>query len=176
MPPPAAPPYRVGQVADILHATDSTVRTWAGLYREFLSPEANAALGQHRQFTAHDLRILTFVSGLRKRRLQQDDIRAAIAQAIERGGLPPEYDPADAQAQVDETSAMIAQARDSWLAERAQLNGTIDDLRRQLIEAREALQEAQRDRIADIERLSAQAARLAAIVDLYEAGRLKPGR
>lgn len=54
--------HTVGQVADLLDASGSTVRRWANEFSEHLSGGANPGKGTARQFTDDDLRILGYVA------------------------------------------------------------------------------------------------------------------
>lgn len=54
--------HTVGQVADLLDASGSTVRRWATDLADHLSGGANPGRGTARQFTDDDLRVLGYVA------------------------------------------------------------------------------------------------------------------
>jgi DNA-binding transcriptional MerR regulator len=52
----------ISQVADILGVDSQQVKTWVGLFKEHLSPQANPEKGQPRSFTDSDVLVLTHVT------------------------------------------------------------------------------------------------------------------
>lgn len=67
---------KTGEIARRLDVHQNTVRNWADLYGDFLTPNATAA---RRRFTADDLRVLSTVSELRTQGLSFEQIREALA-------------------------------------------------------------------------------------------------
>ena len=142
--------HSVGQVADILGTSGSTVRRWCNEFSEFLSPNTRPGRGKYRAFTDDDLRTLGYVSN----RTAAGVPIAEIARELPTAPRPPLADLgrgvqmvtddnvlvglASIMAAGQDTQRQIAASLDR-LTDIADLRAEVEDLRR---------------RVADLERAS----------------------
>ena len=162
---------KIKDVAQLLGASDQTVRLWATEFRAFMSPTAAPASGVAREFNDVDIRLLTIVRDLRRQQRPVDEIQTALRQAVDTGDLPPMPEPPPSES---EKTAYLASVRDQWLTERTTLQRDISRLEADNDALRQQLAAAQDGRRTDVERLSREAERERALRELYESGRLKP--
>lgn len=153
---------KMSAVVTALNAADSTVRKYATLYSDFLSPSGMGGGGKHRDFTDHDVRVLKLVFDMLAAKQSEDSIHATL-RSLEAGGwerLPP-LEGNSALAIMPSPSAVIEMQQ-----ERAVMQKEIDMLREQLAELK-----AER---ADRDDLVKKLAEAETMLRLYESGRLKP--
>lgn len=162
---------KIKDVAQLLGASDQTVRLWANEFRPFMSPTAAPPSGVAREFNDVDIRLLTLVRDMRRQQRPADEIQAALRQAVHSGELPPMPEPPPSES---EQTAYLASVRDQWLTERATLQRDISRLEADNDALRQRLEAEQQGRREDVERLSREAERERALRELYESGRLKP--
>lgn len=142
--------HTVGQVADLLDASGSTVRRWAGEFAAHLSPAANPGKGANRAFTDDDLRILGYVASRTAAGIPVAEIAKelptaqlpSLADLAKTGVMTPDdtlmIGLAGVLASSQDTSRQIAASLDR-LTDIADLRAELEDLRR---------------RVADLERAS----------------------
>lgn len=155
------PEYRVGDVAKLLATSDQSVRSWSNEFRALLGPGAVPDRNVERRYTAQDVQALAFIQ--QRKRMREDTalIADGLQAAIADGELP---DLPDLPLAGDVPAAVVSQARETWMMERAGFQTTISRLEsdRAALEARiEAeravaqlrLADEQAGRRADLERL-----------------------
>ena len=141
--------HTVGQVADLLNTSGSTVRRWAGDFASHLSPAANPGKGANRTFTDDDLRVLAYVAS----RTAAGIPVAEIARELPTASLPSLADlaktgiikPDDTlliglagiMASSQDTQRQIAASLDR-LTDIADLRAEVEDLRRRVAELEHA--------------------------------------
>ena len=142
--------HTVGQVADLLDTSGSTVRRWAGEFADHLSGGANPGKGTARQFTDDDLRILGYVAS----RTAAGIPVAEIARELPTASLPSLADLGHGRDMTPDNSLVVglagvlASSQDTQRQIAASLDKLTDiaDLRAEL--------EDLRRRVADLERAS----------------------
>jgi DNA-binding transcriptional MerR regulator len=155
--------YTVTQAARSANVSTTSIRNWAKLYADFLSPSANPPAGTPREFTAADLSVFTTVAVMRAQLVEPEAISAALdaGERLEPVRPPVEEPPADQAARAGdgptvEARAAVAAAESAIAIYRDRVN--------QL----EARNEALADRLIEAERRMAdeKAARAAAEKEL----------
>lgn len=68
------------EVASQLNIGVSTVRAWSNQFNDYLSPTAQGGDGRYRDFGEHDLRVLSFINGLKKRSTPIEQIYSQLQQ------------------------------------------------------------------------------------------------
>lgn len=71
--------YTVGQVAQALNVSDSTIRQWSGEFADHLSEEANPPKGETRRYDDGDVAALQTVAILRDQLVDYADIHERLA-------------------------------------------------------------------------------------------------
>ncbi|MCC7451977.1 MAG: MerR family transcriptional regulator [Anaerolineae bacterium] len=156
---------KMKQVAERLGKHENTIRNYARQFAEFLSPEPQQ--GEHRVFTDDDMRILGFISRLSESGLKQNAIRDALKQKLTEGTPFPPILPTPPQSEprglitLQEMEVRLA-AKDAELRE---LQGRIEELRRENAALRE---QQQREREAYLKQIMELSSKLS-----EEIGRLK---
>ena len=89
--------YTVTQAARSANVSTTSIRNWAKLYADFLSPSANPPAGTPREFTAADLSVFTTVAVMRAQLVEPEAISAALdaGERLEPVRPPVEEPPAD---------------------------------------------------------------------------------
>lgn len=160
------------EVASQLNIGVSTVRAWSNQFNDYLSPTAQGGDGRYRDFGEHDLRILSFINGLKKRSTPVEQIYSQLRQlqADNWQDLPylSEGPGPVAQMAVVPEAAMVTQQQ-LLLRENADLRQRIDDLQTRLDE-KDVNQERLLRELADLrEQIGASEIEL----KLWREGRLK---
>jgi DNA-binding transcriptional MerR regulator len=160
------------EVASQLNIGVSTVRAWSNQFNDYLSPTAQGGDGRYRDFGEHDLRVLSFINGLKKRSTPVEQIYSQLRQlqADNWQDLPylSEGSGPVAQMAVVPEAAMVTQQQ-LLLRENADLRQRIDDLQARL-DDKDASQEKLLRELADLrEQLGASDSEL----KLWREGRLK---
>lgn len=160
------------EVASQLNIGVSTVRAWSNQFNDYLSPTAQGGDGRYRDFGEHDLRVLNFINGLKKRSTPVEQIYDQLRQlqADNWQELPylSEGPGPVAQMAVVPEAAMVTQQQ-LLLRENADLRQRIDDLQTRLDE-KDTNQEKLLRELADLrERIGATESELG----LWRDGRLK---
>ena len=70
--------YNPARAAAAAGIPPSTLRLWAKVYNEFMSPGANPPPGEERRFTAADVEVMRAVAQLRANQLQPPEIIARL--------------------------------------------------------------------------------------------------
>jgi DNA-binding transcriptional MerR regulator len=160
------------EVASQLNIGVSTVRAWSNQFNDYLSPTAQGGDGRYRDFGEHDLRVISFISGLKKRSTPIEQIYSQLQQLQADNWQDLPYlsegpGPVASMAVVPE-AAMVTQQQ-LLLRENADLRQRIDDLQIRL-DDKDASQEKLLRELADLrERIGASESELG----LWREGRLK---
>lgn len=122
---------KMKQVCERLGKHDNTIRNYARMYAEFLSPAPGK--GEHRTFSDDDLRILGYICRLADSGMRHGDIHESLKRKFEEGTpFPPVVPPAEADLQalvpMAEVELQLAQ-KDALLKE---MQGRLEELRRQV--------------------------------------------
>lgn len=171
--------YGVHDVAARLGISAQAIREYVNAFRPLLSAHASPAAGQHRKFTDTDLQTLVLLRELRSRReLTHEQISAQVEEALRSGSLPPIPDPLPSRADV---GGVVQRAGQQWAAERVGLMRQLEATAAEVERLRAALDEAQRGRLQDVERLARELADLQAqlaeaqlMLKLVRTGKLPP--
>lgn len=70
--------YNVTQAARAVEVSGTTIRNWSRTYSEYLSPSANPAAGQPREYTVDDLAVFSTIAVLREQLVTTEDIHAVL--------------------------------------------------------------------------------------------------
>ncbi len=162
---------KIKAAAQVLGVSDQTIRNMANEFKVFMSPTAAPPSGVDREFNDVDLRLLSVVRDMRRAQRPGDEIAAELQRIVDSGDLPPMP---DEQPSAGEKTAMLAQVRDQWLAERTSLNRDIARLQNDVTDLQRRLADEQNGRRVDVERLSREAERERTLRELYEQGKLSP--
>ena len=139
--------HTVGQVADLLDTSGSTVRRWAGEFADHLSPAANPGRGVARQFSDDDLRVLGYVASRTSAGVPVAEIARelptaplpSLADLTKTGVMTPDdtllVGLAGVVASSQETSRQIAATLER-LADNADVAGVLGELRDQVDDLR----------------------------------------
>lgn len=133
---------KVNLIADALGVSKSIVKVWSKEFGDYVSAGARGGTGEAREYTEHDLRVLTLVRDLRKQQVPYDAIRAELdkVRADNWQELP------DAPA----LFAVTAEDASTPAPERARLMGEIIVIRAELDSVRAAL-DAEHAQVVDLQ-------------------------
>ena len=132
--------YSAKQAATLFTVAHETIRKWAVEFEKELSPTANPGDGRQRVFVDDDLAIFALIAEMKQQGKLYSDIHAALANG-QRGNAPAgasslvlaEQPRATAlQVKITHLETQLSAALDS----NKELTGTVNELRRQLAEAR----------------------------------------
>lgn len=71
---------KTAEIAKALGVTTNTIRNWTKQYGDHLSPGAQPAAGQERNYDPHDLAVLRYVQGCVKEGLQHTEIALRLTE------------------------------------------------------------------------------------------------
>ena len=149
---------KASAVVNALNIADSTVRKYADLYAEFLSPSGVGGAGRHRDYTEHDLRVLKLIRDMKYEHVSNEDIDATL-RSLQVGGW-------DRLPALNDNTKAIIPAPGAAIA--AQSN------REALVREIEIWREMAEKAAADRDELLGKLHRAETMLELYESGRLKP--
>lgn len=146
--------YKRSDIQAIFNISHETVRTWARVFGDWLSPTARPEQGRQRVYTSEDLRVFSLISELREKGRGFDAIAAALG-AGQRGELP-DIPPEQAALAIQKTVEV----------ERALLR--IEQLEDDLADALERVKELEVENIRLQEKASDNSRLQAEVRDLYQ--------
>ena len=161
--------YTVTQAARSANVSTTSIRNWAKLYADFLSPSANPPAGTPREFTAADLSVFTTVAVMRAQLVEPEAISAALdaGERLEPMRPPFEEPFTDRAGQADQSAADPGQASAAAAAAAA---STAIDIYRDRVNQLEARADNLADRLIEAEKRAAAAEKELEIMRaLYEA-------
>jgi DNA-binding transcriptional MerR regulator len=68
------------EVANLIGVDSSTIRNWSREYADFFSAQAAGGEGRHRSFTDLDVRLVFYISQLKRSNFTKDEIALALQQ------------------------------------------------------------------------------------------------
>jgi len=142
--------YSTRHLADLFGVSRETIRSWSREFADYLSPTATPGENRHRQFVDDDLKVFSLVHQQKQAGMLFADIHAALANGI-RAEIPSGEDLAITEAGQQKLSVLtkritqLEQQLDQAAYERDIKGGQIELLERQLREARDRIDQLNRE-------------------------------
>lgn len=160
---------RTGELAFLLGISDQTIVSWTNHpgVRKFLSPEAIGAAGNiQRIFTESDVIVLNSIRSLRaKGRPDWNDVIATLEQGWRDRNFPQHAASRDVRT-VPVPQAMQAAELAAMTRERDAALAQLDDLRQQVIEARQETERVRETLTIKIEKLLREIGKLEGMIEI----------